>query len=297
MSKLIPNVRGPKLFPFDGDLADAQFIKLLNSGDENTSSEGLHGRVFQVLIKENTYAIKVFNFVSLEDLRPPVLTDEHLISDNVIRHHLDPFFAECRAFGRLTKERKDHELAIRCHGYVFLSMSVERRIEEQFGVLDWNRAPEDNNQPLRAIVKNYIRYKSFYKPSKFRIMKDRLKQLNDMGIYNMDIRKENYLGGHLFDFSTAITTPHLSFSLGLRTQAQIMEDIHYDLECFDSMVKPLVEQIELHKTSHLENHRSSSKKKDSSQENKSTEEEPRTRLRSQSKKVPIKDNSQIAKCG
>lgn len=59
MSKLIPNIRGPKLFPFDGDFADAQFIKLLNPGDENTSSEGIHGRVFQVRIEGTIYAVKV----------------------------------------------------------------------------------------------------------------------------------------------------------------------------------------------------------------------------------------------
>ena len=46
-----------------------------------------------------------------------------------------------------------------------------------------------------------------------------------MGIYNMDIRKKNYLGGRLFNFSTAIITPYISFLLNLRTQAQIVEDI------------------------------------------------------------------------
>ncbi|KAK6082257.1 hypothetical protein SCUP234_03737 [Seiridium cupressi] len=259
MSKLIPNIRGPKLFQFDGDLADAQFMKLLNAGGESISSEGIHGRVFQVRLKEAIYAVKVFNFVSLEDIRPPLLIDDkNLISDNVIRHQLDPFFAECRAFGRLTTEKKDHNLAVRCHGYVYLSKSVEHRIEEQFGIHDWNRSPEDTDKPLRAIVKNYIRYHSFYRPSKLTLMRGKLEQLNELGIYNMDIRTDNYLGGRLFDFSTAVTIPHISFSLDFRTQAQILEDIEYDLACFDAMIKPVIDQIDLTKMNRWENIRSRS---------------------------------------
>jgi hypothetical protein len=59
MSNSIPNIRGPKLFPFNGDLANAQFIKLLNIGDENASSGGAHSRVFQVRFEGTIYAVKI----------------------------------------------------------------------------------------------------------------------------------------------------------------------------------------------------------------------------------------------
>ena len=123
-----------------------------------------------------------FNFVSLEEICPFVPMKEHLIKDNIVRYHLDPFFAECRAFGRLVDEKKDYKLAVRCYGYAFLPGTVERRIARQFGMRDWNRAQEDEGSPLRAIVKDYIRYKSFYRPRTFATMRKNLEDLNRVGI-------------------------------------------------------------------------------------------------------------------
>ncbi|KAI0428308.1 kinetochore Sim4 complex subunit FTA2-domain-containing protein [Xylaria sp. FL1042] len=140
-----------------------------------------------------------------------------LFNDIIVRERLDPFFAECRAFGRLVKDGKDDGLAVRCYGCV-LSEEAEHRIEEGFGIRDWNRPTEDNKEPLRAIVKDYIRYVSFDKPKTHATMRRNLEQLNRMGIYNMDIRRENYIGGRLFDFSTATMTPHLIFRTELRTE-------------------------------------------------------------------------------
>ncbi len=81
---------------------------------------------------------------------------EHLVENIVVWQQLDLFFAECCVFGRLTKESRDNKLAVCCYGYVFLLEEVERRIEEQFSFRDWNRSVENNNEPLRAIVKDYI---------------------------------------------------------------------------------------------------------------------------------------------
>ncbi|KAI1212632.1 kinetochore Sim4 complex subunit FTA2-domain-containing protein [Annulohypoxylon truncatum] len=237
MAYLPSDIRGPKLFPFTEDFANAQFIRLLSSEDNDSSGETSHARVFQVIIGKKRYAVKIFNFVPLEDIRPFVPTKEHLITDTVVRQQLDPFFAECRAFGLLTEKGKDDELAVHCHGYVLLSEEIEHLIEEKFGIRDWNRSAEDEGKPLRAIVKNYIRFLSFDRPKKLAKMRVNLKQLNKMGIYNMDIRKENYLGGHLFDFSLAITLPHLSFSRKFRSERQIKDDMKFDLACFDSLVK------------------------------------------------------------
>ncbi|KAH6645473.1 kinetochore Sim4 complex subunit FTA2-domain-containing protein [Truncatella angustata] len=281
MTTLVPNARGPKLFPFDGDVTNAQFIRILNADEGN---EG-HSRVFQVLLNKKRYAVKIFKFFKLDDIRPDFFMEEHVISDNVIRHHLDPFFAECRAFGLLVKEGKDDKLAVRCHGYLYLPGSVEQRIEQQFGIYDWNRTQEDNNKPLRAIVKDYIRYKSFDKPSNFAIMRDKVEKLNNMGIYNMDVRKENYLAGRLFDFSVAITIPHLSFSMDFRTQAQILEDSQYDLICFNAMTKRAIEQDDSKKKGRWMNLRSLSKKEDSRQESNQAKSEPLSKnIRSRSRK-------------
>ncbi|GAW13635.1 hypothetical protein ANO14919_030220 [Xylariales sp. No.14919] len=211
MANLPSNIRGPSLSRFMEDFADAQFVKLLSSEDDQDPDGASHSRVFEVVVKEKRYAVKIFKFVPLEVIRPFVPTKQHLIDDIVVREQIDPFFAECRAFGRLAEDGKDDELAIRCYGYVFLSEEVERRIADEFGIRDWNRLTEHNKEPLRALVKDYIPYISFDRPKSHARMRENLKQLNKMGIYHMDIRKENYLGGRLFDFSTAITTPHLSF--------------------------------------------------------------------------------------
>lgn len=156
--------------------------------------------------------------------------------DKTIRHQLDPFYAECRAFGRLVKRKKDDELAVRCHGYALLPETVERRIQEKFSIKNWNRGKEDEGQRLRAIVKSYVRFKTPFARKKFSVMRKRIQELNSLGIYNMDIKENNYVGGRLLDFSIAITAPHLSLWTKLRFEDQILADINYDLECFDDMV-------------------------------------------------------------
>ena len=177
-----------------------------------------------------------FNFFSLEELRS-LIPEDHLLDDNAVRFHTDPFFAECRSFGRLVQKKKDDLLAVRCYGYALLPEEVERRIERQFGISDWNRGAEDEGHPLRAIVKALIWYKTPFGRKKFPAMRRTLEELNKLQILNMDIREENYLGGRLFDFSIAITPPHLALWSGLRSEDQILEDMDDDIECFDSMVE------------------------------------------------------------
>ncbi|KAI0437013.1 kinetochore Sim4 complex subunit FTA2-domain-containing protein [Xylaria telfairii] len=239
MSVPLPrSITGPKLKAFDGDIETVQFKKLLGLGyDQQSPGQVPHGRVFWVSIEGKTYALKVFNFFSIQEIRPDTFGKEHLLNDNVVRHQLDPFYAECRAFGRLVEKKKDDELAVRCHGYVFLSDNIERQIESQFGIHDWNRKAEDEGSQLRAIVKDYIVWKSLRHRKTFETMRNKLEDLNKLGIYNMDIREDNYLGGRLFDFSIAITFPHLSLWPKLWSVEQILNDKENDLGCFDSMVK------------------------------------------------------------
>ncbi|KAI0548420.1 kinetochore Sim4 complex subunit FTA2-domain-containing protein [Xylaria curta] len=239
-------ITGPKLRPFNGKLDTIQFKRLLSSeAAEHSTGNIPHSRVFQVSIEGKTFSLKVFNFFSIWELWPTLIGNEHLLEDVVVRHHLDPFYAECRAFGRLVEENKDDKLAVRCHGYVFLPYAIERRIERQFGISDWNRKAEDEGSPLRAIVKDHIKWKTLCHRKTFETMRKNLEELNELGIYNMDIRKANYLGGRLFDFSIAATVPHLSLSSNIRFIDNILEDMEDDLRCFDSMVKNVKEAEEL----------------------------------------------------
>ncbi|KAK9778491.1 putative Kinetochore Sim4 complex subunit FTA2-domain-containing protein [Seiridium cardinale] len=261
----LPDAKGPRLRPFSGQIESIQFLRLLSSELHVASGDGVpHSRVFHVRIKGQSYALKVvsrteilppphsasriisykFNFFSLEELRPWVPLGEHLLKnkDKTIQHQLDPFFAECRAFGRLVEKGRDDELAVRCYGYVLLPETIERQIQEQFGIADWNRGREDEGQPLRAIIKYYIRYKTPFNRKPFAVMRKNIENLNGLGIYNMDIRKENYLGGRLFDFSIAITSPHLNLWSKLRFEHQIQEDMKYDLECLDEIADEAKQQ-------------------------------------------------------
>ncbi|KAI1424537.1 kinetochore Sim4 complex subunit FTA2-domain-containing protein [Xylaria sp. FL1777] len=229
---------GGKLKPFDGKLDTIQFRKMITPEDIEPSTDVTpHSRVFQVSIEGKTFALKVFNFFSLDELWPSLLGESSILTPDVVRHHLDPFYAECRAFGLLVKKKKDDELAVRCHGYVFLPQAVEQQIKRQFGISDRYRKAEDEGSPLRAIVKDHIKWKTLRHRKTFQAMRKNLEELNDLGIYNMDIRQANYLGGRLFDFSIAITRPHLALSLDFRPREQIVEDMEDDLECFDQMVE------------------------------------------------------------
>ncbi|TGJ83885.1 hypothetical protein E0Z10_g4890 [Xylaria hypoxylon] len=238
-------IRGPKLKPFNGELDTIEFKKVLSSNVvEQSSGEIPHSVVFQVNIKGKTFALKVFNFFSMEEIWPVILGQEHLLKENVVRHHLDPFYAECRAFGRLIENNKDDTLAVRCYGYVFLPHAIERQIERQFGISGWNRKAEDEDSPLRAIIKDHIKWKTLCNRKTFKTMRKNLEEVNKLGIFNMDIRKDNYLGGRLFDFSIAVTAPHLSLWPRLRSKERIVEDMDDDLKCFDDIVERVREKEE-----------------------------------------------------
>ncbi|KAI1176249.1 kinetochore Sim4 complex subunit FTA2-domain-containing protein [Nemania sp. FL0916] len=233
------SIKGSKLKAFDGNIESVQFQKLLSSGDNEQSSDGQvpHSQVFLVSIDGKQFALKIFNFFSIDEIRPFAFGRERVLDDNIVRHHLDPFYAECRAFGLLVEKGRDDELAVRCHGYAFLSDTLEHQIERQFGIKGWNRQPEDEGTQLRAIVKDYIKWTSLCHRRSFETMRKNIQELNALGIYNMDIREGNYLGGRLFDFSIAITSPHLRLWTKFQPIDIILRDKKDDLRCFDSMVR------------------------------------------------------------
>ncbi|TRX99075.1 hypothetical protein FHL15_000417 [Xylaria flabelliformis] len=236
MLDAIPHVDGPKLPPFRGSIENVEFLKVLSSDQSDLSTGDStgdipHSRVFQ------------FSFFSIDDLRPWVPGGEDMMPDDLVRYQMDPFYSECRALGLLVEKKKDDTLAVRCHGYAFLSEAIENKIREIFGFDDWNRQPEDEGTPLRAIIKDYIRFNTVCGRKRLSTMRSNLEQLNKMGIFNMDIREDNYRGGRLFDFSIALTPPHLWLWSRLRSRQQIFKDCRADLVAFDWMAKRLEEPL------------------------------------------------------
>lgn len=115
---------------------------------------------------------------------------------------------------------------------------MEQQIEREFGFSDWNRGEEHQGEPLRAILKDFIRWKTPFHCKKFADLRKNLKTLNHKQlILNMDINEDNYVGGRLVDFSIAMTNPHILFQPGLRTKRRNRLDVGFDLACFDEMVE------------------------------------------------------------
>ena len=53
----------------------------------------------------------------------------------------------------------------------------------------------------------------------------------------MDVKWDNYQGGHLVEFSSAWTEPHFEFRKDVHSEKAIMINRKIDLAAFDEMVK------------------------------------------------------------
>ncbi|KAH9906764.1 kinetochore Sim4 complex subunit FTA2-domain-containing protein [Xylariomycetidae sp. FL2044] len=146
----LPKVPGPKLAPYvDGESLDIDFIQHLG--------KGVHAHVWKVLINGKVFALKIFthweNFNTGKTYRLPEMSRQEELA------YFDPFFCECRAYGRL-KERNQEHLAMRCHGYIFLDSATQARLLQQDVSHDWEEdwgwRPDCAGRPLRALVKDYF---------------------------------------------------------------------------------------------------------------------------------------------
>lgn len=85
---------------------------------------------------------------------------KELVSLDMLRAHADPFYNECRAYGRLREAGLDGKVAVRCHGYTTLPPAMESELEERFDVTEWERddydKPVEQRAAFRAIVKDLI---------------------------------------------------------------------------------------------------------------------------------------------
>lgn len=76
---------------------------------------------------------------------------------------MDPFYNECRAYGRLNVANQNGKIAVQCHGYLTIPAAMEVELEKRFNIVIWDRPSEEydkpvfKRQPFRALVKDLIR--------------------------------------------------------------------------------------------------------------------------------------------
>lgn len=161
----------------------------------------------------------------------------------MIIKHLDPFYAECRAYGRIEEKGKNGKAAVRCYGHLHVAAAQETVLNKTFDVSNWDRPDEEygqagsERQPFRAIVKELVTDPSPFRERMVARMLGDLRSLRKIGIYVQDIRGDNYRGGKLVDFSVSWTIPHIMLSDKLRNGSFIERDIENELKSFDTMVK------------------------------------------------------------
>ncbi|KAI1198648.1 kinetochore Sim4 complex subunit FTA2-domain-containing protein [Nemania serpens] len=158
--------------------------------------------------------------------------------------YTDPFFAECRAYGRIKEARVTdgirEKLAVRCHGYLFLAKRDERQLEKDGVDLGSRtiskelRPPSFDTNLVRAIVKDFEPRPSGLNSNNVRQALRRLKRLNEIQVYNRDIRGENFRGGYLIDFGSSQTEPHCLLDTLNEDEAEAKKE--EDMIMFDEAV-------------------------------------------------------------
>lgn len=148
------------------------------------------------------------------DRRPP------LANRNLYVQYYDPFYCECRAYGRL-KEEKREDLVVRAYGYLILSPDQQAEVARKMGVrhsslvlASWDGHEEHYGLSVPAIVKELVT-DDFGEDYPFAITEAQapqvwsdLKGLHGLGIRVGDIREGNYVRGKLVDFGRAWTVYH-----------------------------------------------------------------------------------------
>ncbi|KAI3328159.1 kinetochore Sim4 complex subunit FTA2-domain-containing protein [Ustulina deusta] len=256
----IPPCEGPKLKPFRYFRKDIEFLRLLSCDPTSKESYYGHGYVFDVRIGKERFALKVFKFYDAAEARYEIDAPlRRKVSNETLTFHTDPFFAECRAYGKISQyyeglyEKMRHKsrgsslgprqveikpIAVPCYGYISLAAEYEEMLRDQFNVFDWNRPElEESGQitrkPFRALVKKLIP-SGVSVSNPCRMLGD-LRQLRKLGIFQRDIYARNYKAGLLVDFSVAWTEPH--WCLELMGPYQLRLEKKRDLGMFDAMIK------------------------------------------------------------
>jgi hypothetical protein len=152
--KPLPQVPGPKLAPFTPTAhADIEFIRELGDPENN-----LEGHVWEVKVNgmAPNFALKMvrtrnfflgtvssvlivgldqFGFCSYAYLQETSGLMLPLARPGLYTDYMDPFNCECRAYGRLKDENRG-DLAVRAHGYLFLTAEQEAEVIERCSFVD-----------------------------------------------------------------------------------------------------------------------------------------------------------------
>lgn len=127
--------------------------------------------------------------------------------------YIDPFFAECRAFGRL-QETGHEDLAIKCHGYIMLDKKYEeiiapqlRKTHDILAYRSFYHEPTEPAPPIRCIVKDLGAPTRLNQKLVWKLFED-VKKLHQLGIFHLDLKMEQLIDGKIADFSIAKTMPH-----------------------------------------------------------------------------------------
>ncbi|KAK3379014.1 kinetochore Sim4 complex subunit FTA2-domain-containing protein [Lasiosphaeria ovina] len=245
---------GPKLPRFGQKRPSIEWLELLEKSSPE-SRDACEGYVFKVRIDSKVYALKVFKFFKpsterhlMTDIEGKDVTDDQLV------FHTDPFYAECRAYGRINEAQKKRRpgfarpIAAQCYAFIPLSKRDEQALAER-GIDLWGDIPEDDEyrrlafgSPARAVLKEFIDSEEDEAAGAMDIamLKTILKNiraLNREGILHRDIRPSNFKAGLLVDFGSAWTQPHCVVDA---VPAHVAEDWRcLDLCMFDQMVEDL----------------------------------------------------------
>ncbi|KAL8762104.1 MAG: hypothetical protein Q9184_001849 [Pyrenodesmia sp. 2 TL-2023] len=229
-----PRCEGPKLRPFQNRKAAIRFIKRL----DDPAIEG-ESHVFEVVIARKRYALKIFNLYPGDSIPE---SDLEIAGLDTLYAHRDPFYNECRAYGRLDESHMNGKIAVRAYGYTTIPATEVHRLGKDFQVNSWEEDAEEheyNELPLerglfRAIVKDLIRDDVRWTHKIVKRMKRDLLRMREQGIYPMDIQSRNYKGGLLLDFGSAMTSPHYRLdTCSDRLYEKVMD---HDLYEFDQMI-------------------------------------------------------------
>ncbi|RFU28936.1 hypothetical protein B7463_g7382, partial [Scytalidium lignicola] len=215
--KELPLCKGPKLHLFQYHNSHIQWQERLGDDqDDDTSTEGY---VFRVKINDKEYAIKVFKFynpMSSEYFWGPLLGEDTPLDEAA--YYTDPFYAECRAYGRINEAIKRKELrpdiVIPCHGFLFLQKRDEKILNERNVNFELDKAYLEYQRKspggcrARAIVKDLASSETGVNEKSLRKILRDITMLNRQQIYNMDIRLDNYRDGQIVDFGSSWTEPH-----------------------------------------------------------------------------------------
>ncbi|KAI0095527.1 kinetochore Sim4 complex subunit FTA2-domain-containing protein [Nemania sp. FL0031] len=210
----------PAIHPFKHQEASIEWGERLD--EIPGSSEEVKSFVFKVKINSELYVLKIFNFFDPEDAKWEAgseLGEDYPLEKAIA--YTDPFYAECRAYGRI-KEAEDkgevrEKLATKCHGYIFLDKDAQNWLEGE-GI---DLGTEWLNDEVVSIIAGGGRPRALVKDfesagpgldeqteQQIRTIFRRVCLLNNLGIYNRDVRAENFRNGWLVDFDTSYTLPH-----------------------------------------------------------------------------------------